>query len=104
MLHMINPDYELIGTVTDEQSGMELIRKKQPDLVIIDVDLSGGRGLEMLGRLQKGRKCLRGTYPDRECRIFFGAYGHGIRRSELSAEAGADAGIIRSVKAGRDAV
>lgn len=43
MLHMINPDYELIGTVTDEQSGMELIRKKQPDLVIIDVDLSGGR-------------------------------------------------------------
>ena len=58
MLHMINPDYELIGTVTDEQSGMELIRKKQPDLVIIDVDLSGGRGLEMLGRLRKeGNAC-----------------------------------------------
>ena len=44
--------------VTDEQSGMELIRKKQPDLVIIDVDLSGGRGLEMLGRLRKeGNAC-----------------------------------------------
>ena len=57
MLHMINPDYELIGTVTDEQRGMELIRKKQPDLVIIDVDLSGGRGLVfcMLNCRQKKR-------------------------------------------------
>ena len=58
MLCMINPDYELIGTVMNEQSGMEVIRKKKPELVIIDVDISGGRGLEMLSRLRKeGNTC-----------------------------------------------
>ncbi|MEI3219038.1 MAG: hypothetical protein V8S08_04655 [Lachnoclostridium sp.] len=44
MLHMINPDYELIGAASDDQEGMELIRKKRPDLVIIDIDVSGEAG------------------------------------------------------------
>lgn len=58
MLHKINPDYELIGAASDNQEGMELIRKKRPDLVIIDIDVLQGSGLEILENMrQEGNTC-----------------------------------------------
>lgn len=58
ILKTINPKYELVGTASDGMSGYELIRKVEPDLVIMDIRMPKMNGLEMLERLREtGCQC-----------------------------------------------
>lgn len=49
--------YHIAGTAGDGESGIVLYREKKPDLVIIDLILSGMNGIEVL-------KSIRAEYPD----------------------------------------
>ena len=46
------PEIRLVGTANSIQSGIELIRAENPDLVLLDIELSDGTGFELLHRLQ----------------------------------------------------
>lgn len=53
ILHKINPDFEVAGTAADGKEGYELIRRTEPDLVIMDIQMPKMDGLTMLGKLRK---------------------------------------------------
>lgn len=46
------PDIKLVGTAKSIKSGIELIRKQNPDLVLLDIELSDGTGFQLLQKLQ----------------------------------------------------
>ena len=49
ILHKINPDYELVGKAGDGKAGYELIRRMEPDLVILDIQMpNAAKGAEPL--------------------------------------------------------
>lgn len=54
----INPEYELAGMASDGIEGLKLIRKEQPDLVIMDIEMPDMDGLTMLKILRsEGNAC-----------------------------------------------
>ncbi len=52
VLKKINPEYELAGKAGNGLSGLDLIRKEQPDLVIMDIRMPDMDGLTMLRTLR----------------------------------------------------
>ncbi|MDY0103040.1 MAG: LytTR family DNA-binding domain-containing protein [Lentimicrobium sp.] len=46
------PEIKLAGTANSIQSGFELIRAEDPDLVLLDIELSDGTGFQLLQKLQ----------------------------------------------------
>lgn len=46
------PDIKLVGTAKSIKSGIELISKQNPDLVLLDIELSDGTGFQLLQKLQ----------------------------------------------------
>lgn len=66
MLGEYCPELELIGTADGVVTGLELIRKAQPDLIFLDVEMGDGTGLDVLHQVS-----------DRTFQvIFITAYGH----------------------------
>lgn len=58
ILSKISESYEVVGKAADGREGLELIRKEQPDLVILDIRMPEMDGLEMLEILRKeGNSC-----------------------------------------------
>lgn len=53
ILARINPDYEVVGTAKDGREGYDLIKKERPDLVILDIQMPGMNGLQMLEKLRR---------------------------------------------------
>ncbi len=53
ILQKIDPEYKVIGTAEDGESGYELIRRERPDLVIMDIRMPKMDGLTMLGKLRE---------------------------------------------------
>lgn len=53
------PDLEVCGEADNIQQGMNIIRDKNPDLVIVDITLNGDSGLELI----KGLKMLSINTP-----------------------------------------
>lgn len=53
ILNKINADYEVVGTAADGEKGLELIRREQPDLIIMDIRMPHMSGLEMLSKLRQ---------------------------------------------------
>ncbi|HEX8619088.1 MAG TPA: response regulator, partial [Thermoanaerobaculia bacterium] len=51
MLLAKHPDVELIGEAGDGEAARELIAAKRPDLVLLDIQMPGLTGLELLGSL-----------------------------------------------------
>lgn len=45
ILSKINTDYKVVGTAVDGEKGLELIRKEQPDLVIMDIRYASYDGI-----------------------------------------------------------
>ena len=48
ILHKINPDYELVGKAGDGKAGYDLIRRMEPDLVILDIQMPKMDGLSII--------------------------------------------------------
>ena len=46
------PEIKLAGTSNSIESGIELIRAENPDLVLLDIELSDGTGFQLLQKLQ----------------------------------------------------
>lgn len=46
-------DMEVIGTASNVEEGVDLIRKKNPDIVILDVNMPDGTGFDLLARLKE---------------------------------------------------
>lgn len=46
------PDIKLAGTANSIQSGMDLIGAQNPDLVLLDIELTDGTGFQLLQKLQ----------------------------------------------------
>jgi two-component system LytT family response regulator len=46
------PEIELVGLADSIKSGVELIARKNPDLVLLDIELADGTGFQLLQRLQ----------------------------------------------------
>ena len=58
LLPKISPDYEVAGTASDGMEGLAVIREQQPDLVILDIRMTGMDGLTMLRTLRdEGNVC-----------------------------------------------
>jgi DNA-binding NarL/FixJ family response regulator len=51
-----DPDFEVCGEAGSESEALELLRKISPDLMIVDVSLKEGNGIELI-------KQSRGRYP-----------------------------------------
>jgi len=43
---------QLIGEAVDVESGVKLIQKKLPDLVLLDIEIKGGTGFDLLDKLR----------------------------------------------------
>lgn len=50
-------DLEVVGEASDTQAAIELIREREPEVVLLDVHLPGGGGREVV-------KAVRETHPD----------------------------------------
>lgn len=68
ILGKISSDYELTGTAADGESGYELIRQTEPDLVIMDIRMPKMDGLTMLKKLRqeqvKSKVIVLSAYSD----------------------------------------
>ena len=53
ILHKINPDYELVGKAGDGKAGYELIRRMEPDLVILDIQMPKMNGYQATKAIRK---------------------------------------------------
>ncbi|MEM8889806.1 MAG: LytTR family DNA-binding domain-containing protein [Bacteroidota bacterium] len=53
LLERYCPQVEICGTAMDVEHGSNLIREVQPELVFLDVQLSGGTGFEILKQLEE---------------------------------------------------
>lgn len=58
-LYKMNSDYELAGNATDGRNGYELVRRIKPELIILDIDMSGMDGLAMLRKLRREQNDCR---------------------------------------------
>jgi YesN/AraC family two-component response regulator len=71
----------MAGCAMDVPQGLEAIRKMKPDIVILDIQLPGGSGLDLL-------KALRSHEPRTQVAIVFSGVGATYRRTCL--EMGSD--------------
>lgn len=50
-------DFEVLGEANDGESAIELVRRKKPDLVLMDVNMPGVDGVEAVRLLRKSESC-----------------------------------------------
>ncbi len=50
------PGVEAIGEAKDQQEARELLGKLNPDVVIGDIEMPGGSGIDLLREVKKGKK------------------------------------------------
>lgn len=46
------PDLEVCGEAADENEALEIVASEQPDLVIVDLSLAGGSGINLIERIK----------------------------------------------------
>ncbi len=51
MLESERPDIEVVGMARDSAGALKLVRDSAPDVVVLDLDLAGENGLELIPRL-----------------------------------------------------
>ena len=52
-------DLEFCGEADGVRSGLELVKSTQPDLVIVDLSLKDGSGLELIQRMHEHHSSVR---------------------------------------------
>jgi DNA-binding NarL/FixJ family response regulator len=99
----IHSDLEVCGEAESEEQAIELVRQTKPDLVLVDISLKSGHGLELIKRIRSmdpGVKMLvisgfqESLYAERACRAGALGYLNKQESSEKMIEA------IRTVLAG----
>jgi len=55
LIDKFNPDLLVVGTANSAAEGEILIRRLEPDLVFLDIQMPGGSGFDLLGRLGQAR-------------------------------------------------
>src|SRR5688500_5024849 len=76
MIRENHPDIEITGTAANIRDADVLIKKIQPEILFLDIEMSGGSGFELV-------KQLREPLPEI---IFCTAYGHyAVKAIECSA-------------------
>jgi DNA-binding NarL/FixJ family response regulator len=50
---MLQSDYQIIGTVTDENSVCTEVEKLGPDLIVLDISMGARSGIEIAGHLRE---------------------------------------------------
>jgi DNA-binding NarL/FixJ family response regulator len=98
------PDIQVIGEAEGKVVALELIAELQPDIVLLDIRLSGPSGLELARQLRRSQSRSRViilTSHDDEAYLLEAAQAgvHGYLLKSASAEVLADA--IRAVHAGQ---
>lgn len=62
------PDLEVCGQAADTAEAMQLVVATRPDVVVVDIQLKTGNGLDLIGRIQAHDKSIRilvwSMYPD----------------------------------------
>lgn len=74
---MLQPDGHIVETASDCASAIEQIENNAYDLVLLDVGLPDGSGLDLLRRLKE-----TGIVPDLPV-VIVSAYGMGVVKDEL---------------------
>jgi DNA-binding NarL/FixJ family response regulator len=46
------PDLEVCGEATTEEEAVQLVKEKNPDMVIVDISLKSGHGIELIKRIK----------------------------------------------------
>ncbi len=54
-----HPRFEIVGTAGDERQAIALIERKNPDVILLDLQLSPGSGLNVLGRIRSSGNIAR---------------------------------------------
>lgn len=52
VVKMVAPDLEVVGAYTDPFEGLEALKKSPPDVLLLDIEMPGLTGLELLKRLE----------------------------------------------------
>lgn len=65
------PELEVIGEASGIESGIKAIRDLNPDLLFLDIELSGGTGFDLLNKVEfKGKVIFQTAYNEYACRAF----------------------------------
>ena len=100
----IHSDLEVCGEAESEEQATELVRQTKPDLVLVDISLKSGHGLELIKRIRSMDPAVRmlvisgfqeSLYAERACRAGALGYLNKQESSEKMIEA------IRTVLAGQ---
>ncbi len=99
----IHSDLEVCGEAESEEQAIELVRQTKPDLVLVDISLKSGHGLELIKRIRSMDQSVKmlvisgfqeSLYAERACRAGAMGYLNKQESSEKMIEA------IRTVLAG----
>ena len=99
----IHSDLEVCGEAESEEQAIELVRQTKPDLVLVDISLKSGHGLELIKRIRSMDQSVKmlvisgfqeSLYAERACRAGALGYLNKQESSEKMIEA------IRTVLAG----
>lgn len=99
----IHADLEVCGEAESEEQAIELVRQTKPDLVLVDISLKSGHGLELIKRIRSMDPAIKmlvisgfqeSLYAERACRAGAMGYLNKQESSEKMIEA------IRTVLAG----
>jgi DNA-binding NarL/FixJ family response regulator len=99
----LHADLEVCGEAESEEQAIELVRQTKPDLVLVDISLKSGHGLELIKRIRSMDPSVKmlvisgfqeSLYAERACRAGAMGYLNKQESSEKMIEA------IRTVLAG----
>jgi DNA-binding NarL/FixJ family response regulator len=88
----LHADLEVCGEADSEDAAYELVKQRSPDLVLIDISLKDGSGLELIKRIRSHNSTIKmlvvsgfqeSLYAERACRA--GAMGF-LNKQESSAK------------------
>ena len=53
------PDWEVCGVAATEDEGVAIIAEQSPDLVLVDISLKSGNGIELIKRVRSKNPCVK---------------------------------------------
>ena len=82
-----NDDFNVVGTATDATKGLDLIREKKPEVVLMDISMPGMDGITAMGIAKK-------SFP--EIKVVILSMNNDAESITKAADAGADGYILKN--------